>query len=92
MGAKRTNIKISDREWEAIQAGAISDSKLGKIFKYVDSEDLRKRATPRAATTLSDAKINKLKAMNTSGYTVAEIAEALGVSSSTVSAYVKGKE
>jgi predicted transcriptional regulator len=92
VGAKRTNIKISDREWEAIQAGAISDSKLGKIFKYVDSEDLRKRATPRAATTLSDAKINKLKAMNTSGYTVAEIAEALGVSSSTVSAYVKGKE
>lgn len=91
VGAERTNIKFTDREWEAIQAGAISDSKLTKIFKYADSDDLRKRATPRQTKSLSDAKINKLKAMDTSGYTIDQIADALGVSTSTVSAYLKGK-
>ena len=88
VGAKRETIKITDREWEAIQAGAISENKLTQIIDNVDVDSLRQRATPRATTTLSTAKQNKIASMNASGYSTSEIAEALGVSTSTVSNYL----
>ena len=87
VGAKRETIKITDREWEAIQAGAISNNKLQQIITHTDIDALRQRATPRASTTLSQAKINKINTMRASGYTNSEIAEAIGVSTSTVSKY-----
>lgn len=88
VGAKHEPILITDREWEAIQAGAISENRLTQIINNVDTDKLRQRATPRATTTLSSAKVNKIASMNASGYTTAEIAEALGVSASTVSKYL----
>ncbi len=88
VGAKRETIKITDREWEAIQAGAISENKLTQIIDNVDIDSLRQRATPRATTTLSTAKQNKIASMNASGYSTSEIAEALGISTSTVSNYL----
>jgi predicted DNA binding protein len=84
------NIEITDREWEAIQAGAISEHKLKQILDNADVDSLRQRATPRATTTLSQGKINKIKAMNSSSYTIEEIASSIGVSPSTVSKYLKG--
>lgn len=84
VGAQRTTIKITDREWEAIQAGAISENKLTQILNNTDIDEIRQRATPRVTTTLSAAKINKMKSMTASGYSTAEIAEALGVSATTV--------
>lgn len=88
VGAKRTPVEISDREWEAIQAGAISENTLMQILNHTDIDKLKERATPRNKTTLSTAKINKIAAMNASGYTIREIADALGVSTSTVSKYL----
>lgn len=91
VGAKRKDvvIKITDREWQAIQAGAISENKLTQILNNTDKDDLRKRATPRKTTSLSNAKVSKISSMNASGYTIAEIADALGISTSTVSKYMK---
>lgn len=91
VGARRTSIEITDREWEAIQAGAISENKLMQILNNTNIDSLRQRATPRATTSLSSAKQNRIAALNASGYTTSEIAEALGVSSSTVSKYLNGK-
>lgn len=90
VGASRkdTRITISDKEWEAIQAGAITDSKLSQILKYTDPDEIRQRATPKTTTQLSTAKINKIKAMLASGYNNSEIAEALNVSTSTVAKYI----
>ena len=88
--AKRNPIVITDKEWEAIQAGAISENKLIKILNHTDKDNLRQRATPRTTSTLSTAKINKIKAMNASNYSLSEIAKALGVSTSIVSKYLKG--
>jgi DNA-binding CsgD family transcriptional regulator len=82
------NIDISDREWEAIQAGAISETQLKKILKNTDTAKLRERATPRSKTTISPAKASKIKAMSAS-YTIAEIADVLGISKSTVSEILK---
>ena len=90
VGAKRNNIEISDREWEAIQAGAISDSMLTQILLYTDQDKFKERALPRQMTTLSDAKTAKIKAMNASGYSIEQMAKAVGVSPSTISKYIKG--
>lgn len=76
VGAKREPILITDREWEAIQAGAISENRLTQIINNVDTDKLRQRATPRATTTLSSAKVNKISSMNASGYQNAELAKA----------------
>lgn len=92
VGAKRTNIEITDKEWEAIQAGAISENKLLQILNNTNTDTIRQRATPRATTTLSTAKQSRIKALKSSGYNTAEIANALGISSSTVSKYLRGKE
>ncbi len=88
VGAKREPINLTDKEWEAIQAGAISENKLKQIINHVNIDELRQRATPRTTTSLSSAKISKISSMNASGYSIAEIAQALGVSTSTVSKYI----
>ena len=83
-------IKITDREWEAIQAGAISENKLKSILNNTDVDNLRQRATPRTTNSLSQAKINRIQSMSASNYSLNDIAKALGVSTSTVSNYLKG--
>ena len=85
---KRTRITISDGEWTAIQSGAISDTTLSEILRYAEPKTVRERATPRRTTQLSDARISRIKAMASSGHTNAEIAEALGISTSAVSKYL----
>jgi DNA-binding CsgD family transcriptional regulator len=85
---KRTRITISDGEWTAIQSGAISDTTLSEILRYAEPKTVRERATPRRTTQLSDARVSRIKAMANSGHTNAEIAEALGISTSVVSKYL----
>ena len=87
---RERNIDITDKEWEAIQAGAISENKLKKILDNTDIDKLRERATPKATVNLSTAKINQIKSMANSNYTTKEIADKLGVSPSTVTKYLKG--
>ena len=43
VGAKREPIQITDREWEAIQAGAISENRLTQIINNVDTDKLRQQ-------------------------------------------------
>ena len=87
-GAQRHPITFTDREWEAVQAGAVSDNVLTRIIRFADSDELKTRATPRSnggSRALSEAKQAKIKAMAASGYTNKEIAQALSISVSTVS-------
>ena len=83
-----TRIHITDKQWQAIQAGAITDSRLKSILKYTDDEELKKLAMPKKTLALSTAQQTKMRRMKTSGYTIAEIAESLGVSTSTISKYI----
>lgn len=87
---KDRNIEITDAEWEAIQAGAISESKLKRILNNTDVDKLKERAMPRATTTLSPAQINMVKALADSNYTLEQIAKKVGKSTTTVSIYLKG--
>ena len=86
---RERNIKITDQEWAAIQAGAISESKLVRILNNADIDELRERAMPKRTSTLSVAQKNRIKALSASNYTLAEIAKKIGVSTSTVSKYLK---
>lgn len=85
VGAEATQIQISDTEWDAIQAGAISNHKLTQILKKADMDQVKKLATPRTKTVMTDLKIRRAKTMAAAGYTQAEIAQQLGVAPSTIS-------
>lgn len=83
------NIVISDKEWEAIQAGAVSETILKRILNNSDPDVLRQRAMPKEKKTVKTATINRIKAMSGS-YTIKQIADKLGLSTSTVAKYLKG--
>lgn len=86
VGASGRNSKIvfTDKEWEAVQNHAISDSMLTKFLNSSDSSEIIKRAMPKASTTLSNAKLSKARAMLDMGYSYAEVAEACNVPKSTI--------
>ena len=80
------NITITDREWEAIQAGAIHHSKLAQILNNTDLDTIRERATPRDTKKrgMSSSAVARAKAMIRMGYPQSEVAKAVGVSVSTL--------
>lgn len=78
-------VDITDQEWEAIQSGAISTNKLSQIIQNSDLDILKQRSMPRESRGISDAKRARAKMLESNGYTLAEIADSLGVSTSTIS-------
>lgn len=83
-GASRTRIEITDAEWTAIQAGAISASKLSQILANSDLDKVKQLATPKEKLLMGGAKKTQALALLRAGYTQAEVADALGVSVSTL--------
>lgn len=91
IGAKKEPVVITDREWDAIQAYAVPFTTLSKILNNTDQDAFKKRATPRQSSgSLSSSQLALIKSMSNSGmYTQKEIADRLGVSSSTVSSVLR---
>jgi hypothetical protein len=89
-GAGKEAIDITPGEWNAIQAGAVAPSKLSKILNNADLEQVKKLATPKTQTLMTSTKLARAKGMADSGYTQAEIADALGVSLTTLKNSLKG--
>ena len=83
-GADKQQIRLTNQEWDAIQAGAISDSKLSEILTHADMDVVRKLATPKTEILMTSNMTNRANTMLASGYTRSEVAEALGVSVSTL--------
>ena len=88
VGAKRDPFPVTEKEWEAIQAGAISANQLTQIIQYMDDDLLKQYTTPYSSKEISPTKQNKIKAMAAQGYTPSEIASATGVSTTTVNKYI----
>lgn len=81
VGAHKTLVEITDRQWEAIQAGAISSHQLSQILDNTDLDRIKELSMPRKKTGLSASKVGRAQTMLQSGkYTRSEIAKALGVS------------
>ena len=91
VGASRYTIDVTEKQWEAIQAGAISETKLKDILNNADMDKIREYATPKQFKTLTSAKQNRIDAMRNSGLTINQIASALGVSAATVTNYLSKK-
>lgn len=89
-GAKKQAVYITDDEWSAIQAGAITNNKLVSILKNADQDRVKELATPRTRPAVSDAQVARAKQMMLNGYTQAEAASALGIPTSTMNDAIKG--
>ena len=89
-GAKRKEVTITDTEWEAIQAGALTNNMLELVLKNANADRVRELATPRPTTKLSSAKISRAKVLLDRGYTQAQVAASLGVSTSTLNKEIGG--
>lgn len=79
-----SRITIEPDEWKAIQSGAVSTKMLTDIIRFSDSDRLKQLATPKKEDTISLSTANRAKGMLKNGRTYAEVADALGVSVSTV--------
>lgn len=85
IGAKKISVDVTPQEWHAIQAGAITHHKLTEILKNTDIDVIKKYATPREAYEVTPQKMARARAMLANGHTQGEIAELLGVPTSTLS-------
>ena len=83
-GAGKKRIEISPQEWAAIQAGAISNNTLLQILSNADLDRVKELATPRNREVMTSVKKTRARSMLALGYTQAEIADALGVSLTTL--------
>lgn len=86
---KDSKIQITDKEWQAIQAGAISAARLKAIMLKTDQDRLKQLATPRENVKLTPAKEARARSLIAQGKTQAEVAEALGISVSTLQRAIK---
>lgn len=83
-GAGKQEIVLTDKEWAAIQSGAISTNKLNQILNNANLDKVKELATPRRKVLMTSIKKGRALSMLRSGYTQAEIAAALGVSLTTL--------
>ena len=83
-GAGKKPFSITPQEWRAIQEGAVSQAALNKVLELADESVVRELATPRAQPKISSSMVSRAKAMSRNGRTAAEIAEALGISTTSV--------
>lgn len=90
LGAQKQRVPISDRQWEAIQSGAVSKTMLEQILTHTDLDRIRELATPRVQATITTAMLSRARAMVNNGATLAEVASALGISTSGLSSALRG--
>jgi hypothetical protein len=78
------NVPLTQREWDAIQAGAIASSVLREILNNSEMDTIKKYATPKYRSSLTPGQLARIKSMSSSGRSSAEISEALGIPRSTI--------
>lgn len=88
---KEVQFDITDREWKAIMDGAVSNAMMESIARYADPARLNELSMPREKPVLSTGVIARARAMARNGATTSEIAEMLGISTSSVLEAVKGQ-
>jgi transcriptional regulator len=90
-GAKKIQIDLTPQEWAAIQAGAISNNRLNQILNNSNLDLVKKLATPKTTILMTSTKTARAQAMLSAGYTQAEVADALGVSLTTLKTSLGGE-
>lgn len=90
--AKKQQIDITPDEWAAIQAGAITPKMLSDVLNNTSIDLVKQYATPKTQVLMTSAKKARAQNMAALGYTQAEIAQALGVSLTTLKTTLSGGE
>jgi len=89
IGAKKPTIEITPRQWAAIDAGAVSSSILTEIINNTSLDTIRNytmpRQTQRSRVSYTDECLIRSMAARP-GVTQSEIADAMGLSTSTINA------
>ena len=90
VGASKRDVyvNVTDKEWEAMMSGALSSSKINSILSNMNQDRVKQLAIPREAKSLSASQKTRINTLNSNGYTISQIADSIGVSSSTVSNYL----
>jgi len=89
-GAYKNRVNITQDEWNAIQAGAISTHKLTRILNNADTENVKKLAVPKFQPKMTNSKIATAQRMLDLGYTQQEVADHLGVGLTTLKDSING--
>lgn len=92
--SKQRPFDITEREWEAIQAGALHKSDVKEIINRANSDIVKKFAMPNNTnySVLSPSNLAHAKAMLNSGFTQADVAASFNISPSTLSKLLKGNK
>lgn len=87
VGAKRSDslISLTDREWEAINAGAFSSTKIDTILANANKDRVKQLATPKVERRVTATQIARVKSLlRNPNNNVSDIARQVGVSTDTI--------
>lgn len=89
---KRKNFDVTDKEWEAIQAGALHKTLVREIINRADADRIKELSTPKSSAlpVLTKANLAHARAMLNAGFTQAQVADNFNISPSTLSRLLKG--
>lgn len=90
--ARSRQITLTDREWDAVQAGAISDTKLKELLLNADLDQLRALATPRVNRVMVPALQQRAERLLKAGVPRGDIAATLGVPLGTLNSALERSE
>lgn len=85
-----TRIRPTPLQYRAIQEGAVSQSMIDQILESADLDHLKSLAMPKQTQPLTRRQANRISIYRKNGSTVAEIADALGISPARVREYLSG--
>lgn len=85
-----TRIRPTPLQYRAIQEGAVSQSMIDQILESADLDHLKSLAMPKQTQSLTRRQANRISIYRKNGSTVAEIADALGISPARVREYLSG--
>jgi predicted transcriptional regulator len=81
---------LTDREWEAIQAGAVAHSKLSEMLMHADINRVRELATPKPRGSITPGQMARARALRQMGRPLSDIARELGIPRSTLNDNLDG--
>ena len=88
-GATKKRVTFTDKEWEAIQAGAVHHSFLQDLLRNANNTEVKQRAMPHEGTTISAARKSRILNMLENGYTQKEVVDMMGIPLSQVQTVYK---
>lgn len=84
ISGKKPLVTFTDKEWKAVQSGAIHKTTLKDLLQYANQDQVKQLALPKSSKQMTTAKLSTAKHLLRIGYTQQEVATQLGVSVSTL--------